>query len=140
MQCSLVYSVQLKAGFAHRIKISARSNTVAWRLITLTSAQYMDMMTIECYKLGTKFCRHQYKNRGVYIFVHESIDFDSISTHPTCKEKDLEICSVKLNLPKIKIGIITIYRSPTGNYNYFLRKLESLLNLLYTKKNGICHL
>jgi hypothetical protein len=137
IQCSLVYSVQLKAGFAHRIKISARSNTVAWRLITLTSAQYMDMMTIKYYKLGTKYCRHQYKNGGVYIFVHESIDFDSISTHPICKEKDLEICAVKLYLPKIKIGIITIYRSPTGNYNYFVRKLESLLNLLY-KKNGIC--
>ena len=43
MQCSLVYSVQLKAGFAHRIKISARSNTLVWRLITVTSAQYADL-------------------------------------------------------------------------------------------------
>jgi hypothetical protein len=42
----------------------------------------MDMMAIEYYKLGTKFCRLQYKNCGVCIFVHESIDFDSFSTHP----------------------------------------------------------
>ena len=62
----------------------------------------MDMMTIKYYKLGNKFCTHQYKNSGVYIFVHESIDFDSIPTHHICKEKDLEICAVKLNLPKIK--------------------------------------
>jgi len=32
-----------------------------------------DIMTIEYYKLGTKFCRHQYKKGGVCIFVHESI-------------------------------------------------------------------
>jgi hypothetical protein len=50
------------------------------------------------------------------------------------QEKDLEICAVKLNLPKIKIVIITIYRSPIGNYNYFMRKLDSFLNLLYSKK------
>ena len=81
-----------------------------------------------------KFCRGRYKNRGICIFVNESIEFDSISTHHICKEKDLEICTIKLNLPKIKIVIIPIYRSPTGNYNYFLRKLESLLNTLYTKK------
>ena len=58
---------------------------------------------------------------------------DIISTHHICKEKDLEICAVKLNVPKIKIVIITIYRSPTGNYNYFLRKLDSFINSLYTK-------
>jgi hypothetical protein len=97
----------------------------------------MDVMTIEYYKLSTKFCRHQYKNGAVCIFVHESIDFDSVSNHHICKEKDLEICAGKLNLSKIKIVIVTIYRSLTGNYNYFLRKIDSLLNLLYAKKNGL---
>ena len=55
----------------------------------------MDMMTIEYYKLDAKFCRHPYKNGGACIFVHESVDFDSISTHHIGKEKDLEICAVK---------------------------------------------
>jgi len=73
-------------------------------------------------------------NGGVCIFVHESINFNTTPTHHICKEKYLEICTIKLNLPKIKIFIITICRSSTGNYNYCLRKLESLLNLLYTKK------
>jgi len=93
----------------------------------------MDMMSIEYYKLGNKVCR-QYKNGSVCVYVHESIDSDIISTHHIRKEKDLEICAVKINLPKIKIVIIPIYRSPTGNYNYFLRKSDSFLNLLYTKK------
>jgi len=95
----------------------------------------MDMTTIEYYKLCTKFCRHQYKNGGACIFVHESIDFDSISTNHICKEKDLEICAVILNLPMIKIVFITIYKQPTGNYNYFLRKLDSFFKfIIYPKK------
>ena len=80
-------------------------------------------MSTEYYNLGAKFCKHQYKNGGVRIFVHESIDFNTIPTHNTCKEKDLEICAIKLNRPKIKTVIITIYRTPSGNYNNFLRKL-----------------
>jgi len=67
----------------------------------------------------------------VYLFMNVN---DTISTHHICKEKDLEICAVKLNLSKIKRVIITIYRSPTGNYNYFLRKLDSFINSLYTRK------
>jgi hypothetical protein len=70
----------------------------------------MDMMSIEYHKRGTKFCRQQFKNGAVCIFVHESIDFDVISTHCICKEKDLEIFAFKINVPKIKIVIITIYR------------------------------
>jgi len=38
--------------------------------------------------------------------VHESIDSISIPTRNICKEKDLELFAVKLNLPKIKVVII----------------------------------
>ena len=122
-------------------KISQLSNTLYSELphfLCITEHHLkdleIDIMSIEYYKLGAKYCRHQYKNGHVCIFVHESIDLSIIATHHICKEKDLEIYAIKLNLPQIKIAIITIYRSPTGNYNYFLRKLESLLNLLYKKK------
>jgi hypothetical protein len=92
------------------------------------------MMSTKYYNLGAKFCRHQYKNRGVYICVHESIDLNIIPTHNIRKENNLQICAVTLNPPKIKTVITTIYRTPSGNYNYFLRRLESLLSLLYTEK------
>jgi hypothetical protein len=49
-----------------------------------------------------------------------------------CKEKDIEICAIKLNLYQTNIVIIVIYRSPSGNYGYFLRKLELFLESLYT--------
>jgi hypothetical protein len=80
-------------------------------------------MSTEYYKLGDKFCRHQYKNGGVCIIVHESKDF---GTFPTHHKKDLEICANKLNLPEIKTVTVTIYKSPTKNYDYFWKKLESL--------------
>jgi hypothetical protein len=89
---------------------------------------------IEYYKLGGKFCRRQYKNGGVCIYVHESIDYSCIPIHHICKEKDLEICAIKINLSKVKIAIITIYRSPTGDFSYFLKKPESFLIRLHTKK------
>ena len=91
-------------------------------------------VSIVYYKLGPKFCRHQYKNGGVCIFVPESTDFKTIPTEHTCEEENVEMRDTKLHLPKIKIVIITTYRSPTGNYDYFFRKLESLSNLLHTKK------
>jgi hypothetical protein len=62
-------------------------------------------MSIDYYKLNAKFCTHHYKNGDVCIFVHESKDFNYIPIHNICKEKDLEISVIKLNLPKIKIAL-----------------------------------
>jgi hypothetical protein len=41
---------------------------------------------------------------------------------------------MKVNLHKSNIVIVIIYRSPSGNYNYFLRKVELFLKSLSTKK------
>jgi hypothetical protein len=92
----------------------------------------MGTTPIEYYEIGGKFCRWQYKNGGVCIDVHESIDYGFIATHHICKEKVLEICAIKMNLSKVKIAIITIYRSPTGDFSYFLKELESFLSRLHT--------
>jgi exonuclease III len=78
--------------------------------------QDMDLAQIEHYKLGAKFCRQQYKNGGTSIFVHESLNDDIITTDHICKEKNIEICTIKLNLYQTNIVIIVIYRSPSGNY------------------------
>lgn len=45
-----------------------------------------------------------------------------------CKEKDFEACVIKLYLSCNNIGVVSIYRSPSGNFEYFLNKLETLLN------------
>ena len=45
--------------------------------------------------------------------------------------EDLEICALKLRLLSSSFTIICIYRSPTGNFTYFLHQLESILNKMY---------
>ena len=92
-----------------------------------------DIMPIEYYKLGAKFCIHQYKNGNIYAPNPQTLIPFSL-TISVKRKKHLDICAIKLNLPKIKTVVITIYRSPIGNYNYFLRKFVSLFESIEQKK------
>ena len=87
-----------------------------------------------CTKLGSKYCRHEFKNGGVCIFIHEDLEFFSISLDKYCKEKDIEVCAVKLNITPIHLIILTIYRSPSGNFTNFFKNLDSVLNTCYSNK------
>jgi hypothetical protein len=63
-----------------RGKLSQLSNILYSELphiICITDHHLKDFemdISIEYYKLGTKFCRQLYKHGGVCIFIHESID------------------------------------------------------------------
>jgi hypothetical protein len=52
-------------------------------------------LPIDHFKLGSKYCGHEFKNGGVSIFVHKELEFFSISLDKYCKEKDTEVCAVK---------------------------------------------
>ena len=102
----------------------------------------LDNILFQNYKLGPTFCRNIYKNGGdcvcvcvyiyiyIYIFIHESYQFFNINVQNCCKEKDLEVCGNKLYLPNCTAGLLNIYRLPSGNFEYFLNKLETLLNCI----------
>jgi len=47
-------------------------------------------------------------------------------------EKGIEICAVKLHILSCTTIIITVYRSPTGNIEYFLNNQEAALNKIYS--------
>jgi exonuclease III len=91
----------------------------------------IDTFILPHYNLGTKFCRKKLKNGGVCIFIHESIQFSNINMEKFCKDKDLEICAVRLHLAHYEICIITIYRSPSGDLQYFIDNMEEALNMIY---------
>jgi hypothetical protein len=78
-----------------------------------------DNLPINQFKLGSKFCRHDLKNGGVCIFVHEDFEFSSIPLDKYCKEKDIEVCAVRLQKPPMQLIILAIYRSPSGNFTTF---------------------
>ena len=90
----------------------------------------LDTTLFQNYKLGVKFCRNIHKNGGVCMYIQESCQFSDINVQNFCKEKDLEVCGIKLCLLKCTIGILSIYRTPSGNFEYFLNKLETLLNCI----------
>lgn len=88
-------------------------------------------INLDQYKLGTFFCRQEYKGGGACIYISQSFQCNVINLEKYHKEKDLEICALKLNVQMNNFIIICIYRSPTGNYTYFLTQLEIILNDLY---------
>ena len=97
----------------------------------------LDSVPLLNYRLVANFCRTSYRNGVVCIYVHESLQSSNMEVQKYCKEKDLEVCSVRLYLPTCTIGIVNLYRSPLGNFNYFLNELENLLNFVSRNSMGL---
>jgi hypothetical protein len=93
-------------------------------------------INVEGYTVGAKFCRVLHE-KGVIIYVHDNLKFTNIDLAEYCTEKGFEICAIKLTINSQNICIITMYRSPTGNFNYFLQNLDKVLHLLYTPVSHI---
>jgi exonuclease III len=90
------------------------------------------------YTLHSAFCRQTFKQGGVCIYISMNSYFNStINLDQYIKEKDLEICALKLCTLSRNFTVICIYRSPTGNFTYFLNQLESILNKIYKTSNDI---
>jgi len=49
-----------------------------------------------------------------------------------CKDKDFEVCAIKIYLNTKCACIIAIYRAPTGNFELFISRLDTILRKLYT--------
>ena len=84
---------------------------------------------IEGYSIGAYFCRESYAKGGTIIYVHNKLQYMSIDLSAYCKEKDIEICAVKLFMKPPNIIITTICRSPSGNFTYFMQQLDSSLQV-----------
>jgi len=97
----------------------------------------IDTIVLANYRLAAKFCRNTFKNGGVCIFTHDSIQSTNINLNEFCKEKDLEICAVKLHVSSYEIYIITIYRSPSRNCQCFRDNLEKILSMILIYSNTI---
>jgi hypothetical protein len=61
-----------------------------------------DNLPIDHFKLGSKSCRREFKNGGVCISIHEDLEFFSVTLAKYCKEKDTEVCAVRLNITLIQ--------------------------------------
>jgi len=52
-------------------------------------------------------------------------------------EKDIEMCAIKLHISLHTIIIVTVYRFPAGDTDYFLNNLEEALNHIYNNTVNI---
>ena len=101
------------------------------------STNEIDTTVLTNHRLGAHFCRNTYKNGGACLFISELIQSTTINLDKFCKEKDLEICAAKLHLLSGEICIVTIYRSPSGDFQYFIDNLEKILSMIYSNNTEI---
>ncbi|KAK9679378.1 hypothetical protein QE152_g40080 [Popillia japonica] len=92
--------------------------------LSLDEAQSLGLRN---YNLAVKFCRIQSENGGVCILVKNIINYKEIDRLDNfSSELELEVCGI--HLYELNLIIVTIYRSPTGNFDTLLIKLEDLLS------------
>jgi len=70
----------------------------------------------------------------VYIYIQEPLKFTNIILQNYCKKQDIEITAVQLKLNKKNVIIFCVYRAPSRDFDYFLHKLDYILNSLHTYK------
>jgi hypothetical protein len=91
----------------------------------------LQQVSVNVYKLAANFCRTSSAKEGVCMYVHKSLEIDTMDTGNYCKQKYLEACATKLNINSTRICIITTYRAPSGNFNFFINNLDAILRKLY---------
>jgi len=76
----------------------------------------LDQINIDGYNPGAAYCRQNIKRGGVCIFVRNNLNYTNIDLSVYCKNQDIEICALKLELTLTNLRIMTVYRAPTGNF------------------------
>jgi exonuclease III len=99
------------------------------------NSMQIQLISLEEYSLGAEFCRQSFHNGEICVYVNKRYPFSVINIARYCKEKELEAYALKLQLQSINICIITVYRSLSGNFQFFLNGLENIINRVY--KPGI---
>ena len=73
---------------------------------------------LDQYTVATYFCRKTYKQGGVAIYVIKDISYTSIDLDQFISEKDLETCTLKLQILSKSFIILCIYRTTSGDLTY----------------------
>jgi hypothetical protein len=74
-----------------------------------------------------------YKKRS--FFAKKDQYFNKIDISHLCKEQNLEICAIQLVTKPANLIILRMYRSPSGDINEFLKRLDAILKYMYSPKS-----
>jgi exonuclease III len=84
----------------------------------------LEQINVDGYNLGATHCRQVIKRGGVCIFVRNNLNYTNIDLSAYCKDQDIDICALNLELTFSNLRIMTVYRAPTGNFELFLTRLD----------------
>jgi exonuclease III len=98
------------------------------------SDQKLNCINIKDFKLVSAFCRSSSEHGGSGIYVKNGIETKDISYFAGLSEEKFFEMSL-IELPKQKLRIVCIYRSPNGQFDKLLSKLQLVIQkLLMTDK------
>uniref|UniRef100_A0A1B6KBG4 Reverse transcriptase domain-containing protein n=1 Tax=Graphocephala atropunctata TaxID=36148 RepID=A0A1B6KBG4_9HEMI len=83
------------------------------------------------FTLGNSFCRKELIHGGVCIFLASHVLFKTIDLSKFCREQQFEVTGVELI--ETKVILISLYRSPKGSPELFLKSLDELLRYVIVK-------
>jgi len=92
------------------------------------------------FKLTSVFCRRSSDHGGSGIYVRDGLETKEISYFAGISEENIFEMSL-IQLPGYKLCIVCIYRSPDGQFDKFLNKVELVIQKLVMKDKILilCH-
>ena len=90
-------------------------------------------INISGYNMNSSYCRKNFSHGGTIIWTKEgleSMEIDEIK-HLSV-DRDFECCGIFLK--RYSLVIVEIYRSPLGNFDLFLEKLDEMCSFLFKFK------
>lgn len=97
----------------------------------------IELMRLSDYKLVSYYCRTSHKNGGTAIYVKNTLRATNIDVSQLSEELNCEVCAVKISGEDLKVGVISVYRSPVGDFNLFLDKLTSVVQKCTDQTNSL---
>ena len=92
------------------------------------------------FKIDSFFCRKNKSGGGVINMIHEnenvSSKFNCKFVNDMCVESQIEMCASSILVNHNEIRILTIYRPPNGNFEFFLKQIELTLSTIVSKSSG----
>lgn len=89
-------------------------------------------VSLEGYRLISHSSRTILRGGGTAIWAIEGLEAYPVNFNELNAEKDFEFCVCESKINNVLYKIITLYRSPTGNFQVFLDKFLQLLNSIFT--------
>lgn len=97
------------------------------------SREEIPSLNIPGYNVVASYCRTLNKNGGVAILVKEDIvvNICDIDLSHLNTEMDFESAITNVTVGGVLIFIVTLYRSPLGDFQNFLEKLDCALDIIF---------